>query len=459
MTGELPPYLNDVWEVARAFAPFLRITEDGIPLHVEIAESETLFSCRFFLDGEEIAHGENAVAGDRLYDKKINKRTAKTVLYRALCGKTGITLPYGSLTGVRPTKLFYELNQDGKGEEKLMNDFFVEPSRTRLIADVAAGQKDVYEVSEDNVDIFVNVPFCPTRCKYCSFISVEIAKVKKEIPRYIACVRQELEGILEEISREGKRLTSIYVGGGTPTSLEAEELCEMLSPLKDPKVEFTVESGRADSITREKLEAMAGLGVTRISVNPQTFSDETLQRIGRSHTASDVLNAYRMAREFPFAINMDLIAGLEGETHEDFLSSVRTAVSLQPENLTMHTLSLKRGAVYRTLGAEKQADGKIKEMVDRSREMLYDADYRPYYMYRQKNMADNLENVGYTLKGYACKYNVDYMEETNTVLSAGAGAMTKRVYPKENRLERKANGKGLHDYFRAFSDSNPDSNS
>ncbi len=276
--------------------------------------------------------------------------------------------------------------------------------------------------------------------------------MRKLVPQYVSCVAKELEEINKRIVGENLQVRSVYYGGGTPTSISAEEL-ESLLKLTNYGCEFTVEAGRPDSITREKLAVMEKHGVTRISVNPQTFKDDTLRILGRRHTTEDLYRAFSLAREFDFDINMDLIAGLPDEKFEDFKLSLEKSIELSPENITVHTLSLKRGSVLKEEGAKKNMDGSIREMVDYSIDRLKSEGYRPYYMYRQKNMADGLENVGWCKPGKACIYNVDYMEETNSVLSAGAGAMSKFVYKSEGRIERQCNAKGFEEYLRRKSES------
>ncbi len=449
-TSELPPYMNDVPEIVRAFAPYIIIdvkaeeeikfgvNEDGGKVTAEILSPFGNRKESIFLDGE-----------DRLLYKKLSKRFCKTVLYNFCREITGINLAYGSLTGVRPTKLFYELEEKGEDAEKyLIENFFVEPERAALIKEVVKNQRGVYNRSGEGVDIYVNIPFCPSRCAYCAFISAEIGKVKKYITDYVNAVRAELEGVNEKIARENLRVRSIYVGGGTPTSLSAFDLTEMLSPVKDHGCEFTVEAGRPDSVDKEKFGALKALNVTRVSINPQTFKEKTLELIGRKHTPEDAERAALLAKAYGFILNMDLIAGLPEESAEDFKFSLEKTLSINPENITVHTLSLKRGSVFKNSGAEKSVSGITKECVDFARERLISEGFRPYYMYRQKNMADNLENVGYAREGIYCVYNVDYMEETNTVFAAGAGAAGKTVDRARNLITREYRPKGIEEYLR-----------
>lgn len=449
--AELPQYMNDVPEIVRAYAPYIVLKPDAIEIFsTEIRQTESDFFVKITAANRVAEASFPIQYAQGLEYKKLTKRFIKMQLYAFCRNLTGVSLPYGSLTGVRPTKLYYELIDKIRYPKKYLEDTFcVSPDRAELIEQVVNNQKGIYSREPDNVDIFINIPFCPTRCKYCSFISNELSRVRKQLPDYIKTVKAELEEITKKIQNESLNLRSIYVGGGTPTSLEAEELADLLEPVacRNYGVEFTVEAGRPDSITRAKLDTLAALGVTRISINPQTYKSETLVALGRAHTPEQIFEAYTLARNYDFDINMDLIAGLPNETFDDFARSLEKTLTLRPENITVHTLSIKRGAVFNNDGLQKQVGGEIKECVDYAREQLKKAGYGPYYMYRQKNMADNLENVGYCLFGKQCIYNIDYMEETNTILSAGAGAMSKFVYPQQNRIERFPNPKGLHDYL------------
>lgn len=448
---DLPDFLNDVPEVVRAFSPFMEIveySEKSLKLEYYACEKQWFFSIKpSFSDNLQIS-GEIDENIDTLLFKRLTKRAVKLYLYDFCSKLVDVNLPYGALTGVRPTKLFHDSEGTYDEREKLFEEIFrVSAPRAKLIRKVVETQDGVFDRDVNAADIFVNIPFCPTRCKYCSFISTELFRVKKQIPDYIATVKNELENIKKRIAEGGFLLRSIYVGGGTPTSLSAEELTDILGSLKGLGVEFTVEAGRPDSITEEKLAALEALGVTRISVNPQTLKDETLVTMGRAHTVKDFFAAYELARKHPFDINVDIIAGLPNESFEDFSATLNGVLALKPENITVHTLSLKRGAILKNEGASKVADGSVLQMTDFAREKLFAFGYLPYYMYRQKNMADNLENVGYCLPNKACLYNIGYMEETDSVFAAGAGAMSKYVFKAQNRIERSCNPKYLHEYL------------
>lgn len=439
-------YLNDVQDIPRAFVPFIDIDGD--------ADSYLKWSCRY-LDGKFVCSIASDVLGDaekslEISDsdvsvyKKYTKRFIKNFLYDFLSEKLGKKLPYGSLTGVRPTKLYYELSEKTVNPcEYLIDEFHVEPARAKLVRDCVKNQNGYKNCSDDNVALFVNIPFCPTRCSYCSFISTEIGRVKKEIPLYTESLLREIELSKELVKKANKKVSSVYVGGGTPPALGAEYLDKVLNPLREYNVEFTVEAGRPDVITDEIAEVLLRNNVTRVSVNPQTFKQSTLDLIGRKHTVDDIYSAYEKVKG-RFDVNMDLIAGLPEESFADFADSLKKTLDLRPENITVHTLSLKKGSVLTLSGAVKEADGLIKEMGDFAIEKLYEAGYLPYYMYRQKNMADNLENVGYCLPEKQCVYNVDMMEESISVAGSGAGAMSKKI--TANRIDRLSDPKGFREY-------------
>lgn len=445
-------YLNDVQDIVRAFSPYLILDNSACDfLRLKHFYADGVFTAQ--IDGTFIPQNQRQIDIDAVGDieyKKITKHFLKTFIYDCLSAFFGIKLPYGSLTGVRPTKLYYEL-LDTQTDPKsiLINDYRVSPQKAELIEECVFSQRGIYKQDTANCDIFVNVPVCPTRCNYCSFISAEYGKVKKLIPEYIEKVKTEIEMIKKYISEKGLNLRSVYVGGGTPTSIGAESLSSLLSPLARCGVEFTVEAGRPDTVNDEILSVMKDNNVTRISINPQTFNERTLKTIGRAHSVKDIYDSYEKALKYGFDINMDLIAGLEGESLLDFVYSMEKVVELSPQNVTAHTLSIKRGAAIRE--RQKDMGGNAREMIDFAHEYLKKHKYKPYYMYRQKNMADNLENTGFCLEGKACVYNIDMMEDISSVFGAGANAMTK-IY-KGQKIERKAHPNHIHDYLKRDIDS------
>lgn len=450
LTAEIPSYMNDVPEVIRAFSPYIVVSEEGTPFIIKVVSDERELDF-FVKDGDAETYFNTDIKAFAARDGEDLKRKTKAWVKERLysyCNKiTGVNLPYGCLTGVRPTAVYYRsIGSYSNIKEHLINDYFVEEKRADLIERVVETQKGYIVRDPHRADVFVNIPICPTRCSYCSFISAELNRIRKIVPKYVSALLKDISDLKKEMADKGYIPGAVYIGGGTPTSLDAEALDRITAELNFGG-EFTVEAGRPDTMTEDKLEVFRRNGVTRVSVNPQTFSDETLVRIGRKHTVADFYAAFDRAKSLGFDINIDLIAGLPGEVFDDFKNSLNRAVELRPQNLTVHSLSLKRGAVLKEQNV-RVMDGSVKEMCDYSIDTLLSAGYSPYYMYRQKNIADGLENVGYSLPGHINRYNIDYMEETTTVLSAGAGSVTKYVYSAEGRIERKSKAKGIEEYIR-----------
>lgn len=411
-----------------------------------LKESEGKLVNTITVNGQVFAYG-NLVGkfADEIERKRLIKRYAKLSLYKALSKIYDRQLPWGALTGIRPTKLAYrQIEETGEFEEFFIDTMKVSEQKTLLTKSVLSAQKGIYQKDDDNTDFFVFIPFCPSRCKYCSFISADIKSASKHVDEYVDTLINEIEFSAQFI----KKLRSIYVGGGTPVALSDEQLERVLKAIDkiNTGVEFTVEAGRPDAITESNLKLLKKYRVTRICINPQTFSDETLELLGRNHTAKDVEDKFKLAKQ-DFITNMDLIAGLEGEKLEDFKYSLDKAISLSPDNITVHTLCIKRGSrlaetEHRLAGAD------IEGMVDYAHAALKDAGYEPYYLYRQKYMAGNLENVGYTKMGKACVYNVNVMEEISSTVACGANAISKRVFDGGERIERAAAPKDVVTYLQ-----------
>lgn len=386
---------------------------------------------------------------DKLQEKSLFKRHFKNHLYEVLSLISQKSLPWGSLTGVRPTKFARDLVEKGEIKphlisEVLVKDYHVSADKAKLATSVIKNQKCI--IKNDNlIDLFINIPICPTRCNYCSFISNELCTVADKVDTYLDCVLKELDAVKKVIVEKSYIVRTIYIGGGTPTVLTAEQLERLLSQISYPVSEFTVECGRADTITREKLEVLKKYGVTRISINPQTFCEATLKRIGRKTTNKQVLDAYMLAMEYDFVVNMDIIAGLTGERFATFKRTINTLLELYPHNITVHTLSIKNAAQIR--GEEQKYAGDVPKMVDFAEKILQENGYRPYYLYRQKHQLGGLENVGYFRDDTVCIFNVDSMEDVSSVIAIGAGAISKRVFNLENRIERQPNCKFILDYI------------
>ncbi len=401
----------------------------------------------FTVDGKAYFFKDMGQVRDELEYKRFERRFAKLALYQVLSEAYGEKMPWGALTGIRPTKLAYGELEQGRNFKELFQRMQVSEENIRLVEDILKAQEGIYEKADGNTDLFVSIPFCPTKCAYCSFITAPIDRTKHFLPDYLSCLEKEIAAAPESIGN----LRSVYIGGGTPFALceeNLERVLKALSPIVNAKagVEYTVEAGRPDVFSEEKLRLLKEYGVTRICINPQSFSDETLQKIGRKHTAADIYRAFEMSEKYGFIINVDLIAGLTDETPETFVNSVQKAVETGADNITVHCLSLKSGAKLKEETAYLENDF-ISTMVASSREILGKAGYLPYYMYRQKYQVGNNENVGWTKAGKACVYNIDIMEETADNLAVGANAVSKRVFTDKGLITRFASQKDLKTYI------------
>ena len=389
-----------------------------------------------------------------LHRRRAARRLCKQTLYD-LCRKlTGIHPPWGSMTGVRPTHLMLEALAEGlspaEAVDRLVRDFDVSLPKAELLAEIAAVQSALPAPGDVFMDVYIGIPFCTTRCAYCSFSSGEIGDGRL-VPPYMEALRREMEACAPLIAEIGRSLRALYVGGGTPTALPEEDFAALLSWIRrlfPSALEVTVEAGRPDTLSRGKLRMIRESGVSRVSINPQTMNDRTLRLIGRAHTAAQVREAYALAREEGLShINMDVIAGLPGETLEDFRHTMSEALALRPESLTVHTLAIKRSSRL-SLEQAPLPDGEMTaRMVSLGLDTARALGMVPYYLYRQKYMAGNLENTGYALPGHACLYNVDMMEETSHILALGAGGISKRIWPEEGHITRAPNVSNISDYI------------
>lgn len=382
----------------------------------------------------------------------------KKFLYRCLCKETGKTLPWGNLTGIRPTKIAMGMLENGQSDEEILSymagEHYVSKEKADLSLDIAKREKKLLDMLhyENGYSLYIGIPFCPTTCLYCSFTSYPICSWKNKMEQYLEAVFKEIDYVEE--AYKDKILDTVYIGGGTPTTLEADELDRLIEKVKstfnfENVKEFTVEAGRADSITYEKLMVLKKHNVSRISINPQTMKDETLKVIGRRHTVEQVIEAYHMAREIGFDnINMDIILGLPGELEEDVRYTVDEIKKLKPDSLTVHSLAIKRASRLHSWITENgiatlNNTDKTMEIAAKAAE---DMDLKPYYLYRQKNMSGNFENVGYAKEGKEGIYNILIMEEKQTIVALGAGSITKVVLP-DGRIERCDNVKDVGLYI------------
>ena len=473
----------DVNSIVRAFYPEEQVyvlTPDcreekreqlggNVRIRVELGEEGALLS----VDGREYgwewrgdsqespepagdAAGDEETAGKT--DEKTYKYGFKCFLYRSLCQETGKELPWGNLTGIRPTKIAYQLLEQGACEQEIIDHYmlryYVSRNKAKLSVDIARRERELLGglCVQDDYSLYIGIPFCPSTCLYCSFTSFPIAVYREKVDGYIDCLIKEMEFVAQRY--RDRRLDCVYIGGGTPTTLEAEQLERLLTKLKalfdfSTVREFTVEAGRADSITEDKLRVLHSFGVDRISVNPQTMKQKTLDIIGRKASVAQVEEAYALARKLGFDnINMDLILGLPGELEEDVQRTIDRVVELAPDSLTVHSLAIKRAS---RLNRWIQENGMpILHNTDETMEIAAQGAERlglvPYYLYRQKNMSGNFENVGYAREGKLGLYNILIMEEKQTIVALGAGSISKQVYP-DGRIERIENVKDVSQYI------------
>ena len=433
---------NELLDVVRLFKRRPQVLEHSFRFE------EGVFYNAFCVDGQAFSFEDRGQVCSELEYKRLERRFAKLRLYEILSNLYQEKMPWGALTGIRPTKLAYMEEENGRDFRELFKRMQVHEDNIRLVADILKTQEGIYEKKDGNTDLFVSIPFCPTKCAYCSFITAPIDKTRHFLPAYLDALDKEIASARESIGN----LRSIYIGGGTPFALDTPDLERVLKGLDgiyktcNPNAEYTVEAGRPDVFSNEKLALLKEYGVTRICINPQSFSNETLQKIGRKHTEEDIYRAFEMAEKYDFDINVDLIAGLTDETPEMFTQSVEKAVATGAENITVHCLSLKSGAKLKEENDYLENDF-ISTMVASSREILSKNGYAPYYMYRQKYQVGNNENVGWTKAGKACVYNIDIMEETADNLALGANAVSKRVFTEKGLITRFASQKDLKTYI------------
>lgn len=391
-----------------------------------------------------------------------NELVSAQLLYKLLCDFTGLTQPWGILTGVRPVKLLRRLAEESSEEQavkKFEKDFFVSNEKIALSRETEHNERKILELSKpESFSLYVGIPFCPSRCSYCSFVMASIERAEKLIEPYTKLLCEEIKRTAEIANKLGLRLETVYFGGGTPTTLSAEQLDTVLGTVNksfDMSTcrEFTVEAGRPDTIDIAKLFALKENKVDRISINPQTVNNEVLKTIGRKHTAQQFFDAFELARKCGFDnINTDLIAGLPTDTPESFKNSLDSIVRLNAECITVHTLCMKRASRLTTEGVtlDLQQARDAREMLAYTQNILGQNEYIPYYMYRQSRMVGNLENVGWPKKGFESLYNVYVMDETHTILACGSGGVTKLKRNNPDYLERIFNFKYPYEYIDRF---------
>ncbi len=393
---------------------------------------------------------------------QLRRRALQQSYYQAALPHLAVVPAWGALAGVRPTKLSTRHILSGgseKSADRLLKDvYFVTPSRRALALDCSrASVQAARQMDDRDISLYIGIPFCPTRCSYCSFVSRTIGKRTELLDKYLAALEQEIRCTAKLLESSGRKVRTLYIGGGTPTTLTVSQMEALMRTIQESFdlsrcIEFTVEGGRPDTLDARKLQAIARCGADRMSINPQTMEDHVLRKCGRPHTAADVQRAFQQARQAGFkAINMDLIAGLPADTYEGFCRSLDTIAALRPENITVHTLALKKGAdLFERRENLPDADT-VRAMVDYAGKVLHDQGYTPYYLYRQKYMSGSFENVGWSLNGYPCLYNIYMMEELHSILSLGAGGMNKVNFP-DGTLKRFHNPKFPEQYMEQLDD-------
>lgn len=434
------------------------LNNDFIINQLSRVDNKVIVTTKGFIGGQVKENTETLLIKRGHYNvNRSIKLIIKSSLYKILTDFKKIELPWGFLVGIRPSKIVHKMLDKGETKEQIFNTltdkYYLSKEKASLLIDVAITEhKYIYPVDDKKISIYISIPFCPTRCSYCSFPSNILDDCKKYLDAYISALCNEIRKTSELI--KDKQVESIYIGGGTPTTLNTNHFIKIFSCIKKylnilGLSEFTVEAGRPDTINFKKLDLFKKNAVTRISINPQTMNNCTLNKIGRKHTAEQIIEAYNLAKTIGFnSINMDVIIGLPGENTEMVRNTMECIKRMGPSNLTVHTLAIKTTSKLRDenylIGDKNRY---IVNMLDITKEYAYEMNLKPYYLYRQKHMVDNLENIGYAKVGHECIYNMQMMGEKQTIIAMGAGAVSKIVFSDEDRLERVANVKNLQQYI------------
>ena len=474
--ADIKGYQNEMAELVRAFFPghIVKLVETMLDdfssncmicCQHKVVENKLEITITIHNNDKKLKHTVecNLEYKDELEYRKIVKNNMKLALYDALEKFTGTSLDWGALTGIRPTKIVHDLIDKGLDREKILDilheKYRVNAQKSNLLIEIAKAQRPyLIDNSEQKVAVYINIPICTTKCLYCSFPSDTIDRCGFLIDDYITALKSELKQFSIWMKENGIKVETVYIGGGTPTALGISQLDRLLQSVRELiihqnsglKIEYTVEGGRPDSMNREKLSLLKKHGVNRISINPQSMNQKTLSAIGRSHTPEEAIHCFYMAREIGFeCINMDVIVGLPGEDQNDVGYTIEQIRKLKPDNLTVHTLSVKRASRLRDRVDEYSFPDTqtAAEMLEICRRGAMDMGMIPYYLYRQKYMLGNMENIGYAVPGKECIYNIQIMEERQSVWAFGAGGITKIYYPEHNRIERIANVKNIKEYI------------
>lgn len=471
-------YSYELYEILSIFYPGEKLTlcesEDNLPKNCMLIKSvlknnvSTVYVETFLIkvdDGKyEIISNDctENIISDNI--RKSEKHTVKLSLFKLLRNITGIQIPWGILVGIRPSKIVNDLRSKSVNNDEIVpilkDKYLLRDDKIKLVMEISDNSYDVINHLNKAVSVYIGIPFCPSKCIYCSFASYPISKYMNRLHDYVIALDKEIE-IIGSFLRKHFNIDTIYIGGGTPTSLPDDMFSSILdSVVKHFEIasvnEFTVEAGRPDTINQYKLSAMKKSGVNRISINPQSMNDDTLARVGRNHTVQDIMSTFNLARSMGFDnINMDMILGLPGEEISHVKSTIKRILDLSPENITVHTMAVKRASSLKEKLIENEYipipdSKKVNDMMEYVQDAVACSGYQPYYMYRQKMMVGNLENIGYCKPGYRCLYNIQMIEEKETIVGIGADAVTKLVYLGENRIERLANKKSLEEYINSI---------
>lgn len=468
-------YYYEIYEIINLFFPYEKISLNQSL--EDISEDDILIKNSVWVKGETVC-SESSIS--RVKDQEITemfhvkeccpldenlkkslKRCVKLSTYKLMRDVTGREMPWGILVGIRPSKIVNDLKSrkvDNHDIKAILKErYLIRDDKINLVMEVSENSRRFINRDKKNVSVYIGIPFCPTRCVYCSFASYPISGYEKYVKGYVEALKYEI-GVISSYLNKRFKIDTLYIGGGTPTSLDDNTFNMLLEHIGgnfniDSLNEFTVEAGRPDTINSSKLSSMKNFGVNRISINPQSMNEETLKRIGRNHSVQDVIEKYIMSREYGFrTINMDMILGLPGEDMENVRVTLERILSLKPENITVHTMSVKRASRLREKIMDKvyapvEDDMDINAVMEIANKRIQDSEYIPYYMYRQKMTLGNLENVGYAIKGHECLYNIEMIEEKETIVGLGADSVSKLVFHDENRIERFANKKDLKEYI------------
>ncbi len=439
--------------------------DDVILTEIEKGEECTKLLCTAVIGDKNESESITLLNSDKNYDNECERLLALSV-FNVLTKLTGLHLSWGIMTGIKPVKYINSMQKKNYTKSQIMSDFteryLVDAKKYELCMDIAGVQRPILEaITPKDYSLYVSIPFCPTRCSYCSFVSSMVSshKAKLLMSEYLEKLKVEIEFVGKILREKDRVLKTIYIGGGTPTTLDENELEVLLAVIAENfdmsnVVEYTVEAGRPDTITRGKLETLKRHGVGRISINPQSFNDEVLKAIGRHHSTEDFFRVYSLAKEIGFdSINADLIAGLEADTLESFVDTVDRIIALQPENITVHALTVKRSSsLYLKDWNKLLQTPENARMIEYSQKAMAENGYIPYYLYRQKNTIQNLENVGYTKKNHECLYNIFIMDEVHDIISVGAGGVTKITDFSYSDVQRSFNFKYPHEYVSRFNE-------